>query len=585
MSGSFPGALSRPALIAVPPALSPARLGPDLLPAIAEATPEASFESMLDGQAVLVSELAAHNAAPLAPSPASVAALLSKLDATRSLALLLRRTDVRDGRLFQLDATERPPRDGVFFTLRERIPFDPRQEERDAEAARAAQAQAEARQLATILAEGDAEAIDEFLEFLVLDRQNDLDRLRRLVDVHRDSVQNAVDIVQTKRIDFLESPQEMGLAGSAMAFVVTNLLAGVITSALGGVLQLILTGAFAITGGGFQRKRQASLTQFFAERRSSLTTLAGQLKGSQKQLARFDRGRRKSGKVLNEGLAKRAKAFQDFKPPVLEKQLALGSIGDDAISRAAALTKRLSTLKTNPDGTPDLVSKAGSVALAKPVESIARMMDTAAKSKPDAGNALAVPVDVAMKMEVQDYFEPWLQAAESSIAFLRLTRQVLRSTGDLPQPVLQELFESLGGNEALQGFSDEVESLTLDMPALRASLTSHYELLLWLTLYHQTIGKARRIQAATGPGSSREVIAIPAAPATRNLLRYLAFRHFDLGTLKPSGEVEFTDDELRGCLVGLEQMSQPLFAASATTVALPQGGTVPAVQVVSVRYD
>ncbi len=584
MANAFPNRLATPAHLAPPASLVPPRLGPDVLAAMAQDTPEAELEFLAGrNERVSLGELAAHNASPASAPTAAVASVMALLDPLRKTSLVMRLVGASDGVQYQLELIEKPPFQGVFFLLRVRIPFDARAQAKEQQAAREAQVRAETDELATLLVAGDADALDQFLESLVLDREDDLMHLRQLVGVHRDSVQNAVDIVQTKRIDFMESPQETGLAGSAMAFVVTNVLAGAITSALGGVLQLVLTGAFAVTGGGFQRRRQGNLSQFFSERRSALDTLAGKLKTAQKQLNRFDRGRPKSGKRLNAALAKRAEAFEGFKPPKLDTQLAIGSIAEDAMARSAALVARLKKPEVRKDGSVDQVNKFGALAMAKPVEAIAKAVDATAQTKPDAGNPLALPVDVAMKMEVQDYFEPWLQAAESSVGFLRWVRLVLRSTGDLPQDVLQELFESLGGAQALREFRQDAQSITADLPTLRASLTSHYELLLWLTLYHHSIGQVRRIRVPAQYGGGEE-IAIPAAAATRNLLRYLALRHFGLGTVEASGEVTFTDNELRGCLVGLEMMSTTLFNPT-DSQALPGAGVVPSLQVVSVRYQ
>jgi hypothetical protein len=591
MANFFPSSLAAPAPLAPPAALVPARLGPDVLASLAADTPEAQLESMAGGtERVTLAELLAHNAAPTLPPSPAVAGMLALLDPVRKLAVLVRLLGARGGEQFQLEVVERPPFQGLFFLLRARIPFDARAEALERQAAREAQVRAETNELSALLEAADASGLDLFLEELVLDREQDLASLRQLIGVHRDSVQNAVDIVQTKRIDFLESPQETGLAGSAMAFVVTTLLTETITSALGGVMKLVLTGAFAVTGGGFRRGRQANLSQFFSERRKSLDTLAVALKSSQDKLSRLDRGRPKSSNALSAALAKRAEAFQGYTPPKFEKELAIGSIAEDAIARAARLMARLAQPEKRADGSTDDVAKVAGALMAKPAAAIAQVVESTAQARPDAGNPLAVPVDVAMKMEVQDYFEPWLQAAEASVGFLRLVRLVLRRTGDLPQEVLQELFDSLGGAQALREFRQGAQAFTAELPGLRASLTSHYELLLWLTLYHHTIGRARRIAIPAQHGSglhrgpSKEVIAIPAEPATRNLLRYLALRHFGLGKTSASGEVTFSDDELRGCVLGLEMMSNAMFNPTDSQV-LPGGGVVPALQVVSVRYQ
>ena len=102
--------------------------------------------------------------------------------------------------------------------------------------------------------------------------------------------------------------------------------------------------------------------------------------------------------------------------------------------RAQALRAQLNRPIKKPDGGPDLVNKAGELVTGKATEAVSGIPTAVTQTKADSSvRTSAIPLDVAMKMEVQDYFDPWLAAVEDSIRFLKQARLAVVSVGLLPE--------------------------------------------------------------------------------------------------------------------------------------------------------
>lgn len=138
--------------------------------------------------------------------------------------------------------------------------------------------------LLTIVDEGNLADLEMFLASVQLECEVNLVRLRRLAEIHRDAVQSAVDIVQTKRIDFLENPQEAGIEGSIMAFLLAEIAGGVITSVVGTVFELIATGVFSIIGRWERKKSGETISAFIKQRHDALETTILSLKEGSEQI-------------------------------------------------------------------------------------------------------------------------------------------------------------------------------------------------------------------------------------------------------------------------------------------------------------
>jgi hypothetical protein len=192
------------------------------------------------------------------------------------------------------------------------------------------------------------------------------------------------------------------------------------------------------------------------------------------------------------------------------------------------------------------------------------------QTKADVGLA-ALPLDVALKMEVQDYFDPWLAAAEDSISFLKEVRLAVAVLGTLPDDSILPLLDLVDESAALAAFSDEVAALTATSIDIRADLTSFYELLLWLTMYRTILEKVTTVKYSQHLPVDKHGKLLNGKNAlpyghlgTMNLLRYLALRFFGMGKIKGKGadaELVFTDEELLAVYEQTEELCAKLFVS------------------------
>lgn len=232
--------------------------------------------------------------------------------------------------------------------------------------------------------------------------------------------------------------------------------------------------------------------------------------------------------------------------------------------RAQVLRARLTNLIANSDRGKDAIDEAVQPPPQRgtpPAVSAPRRAVPQNEGGSTARNS-AMPIDVAMKLEVQVYFDPWLAAVENSVRFLKQARLTALSVGLLPVDAIDEIVGIVDLSDAMVEFSKGVSSLTGESVELRSDLISFYELLLWLTMYRPRLS---RVPNVTDP-SGRESKAVPFADkGTVNLLRYLALRFFGMGTIEGEGasaELVVSDDELLAVYVKTEDLCAKLFAPS-----------------------
>jgi hypothetical protein len=465
---------------------------------------------------------------------------------------------------FVLKRESQPPRVVDVFVLKPLIPVE-------LTSSRINQTSTEAiDHLLTIVEKDSSADLEMFLASMQLNREIALEQLRRLAEIHRDAVQNAVDILQTKRIDFLENPQETGIEGSIMAFVVALIAGGVTTSVVGSVVELIATGVFSIIGRWERKRANETISAFIRQRQDQLEVATLSLKSVQRK---FVPGNARGSRMQNTFKEQIAKLKKDVSQAKMEQRLLLQGLLEDSMVRSQALRARLKDPIKKADGGPDLVNKAGEFVTGKATESLSAIPSSVTQTKADSSVQMtAMPLDVAIKMEVQNYFDPWLLAAEDSIRFLKQARlTVISVPGLLSDEAIDEIIALVELSAALDEFSASVSSLTAGAFDLRADLTSFYELLLWLTMYKSVlserpvnpadIGKLR-VDSKTGQLLPPRKHRPKYNQAINNLLRYLALRFFGMGKIEGEGKdskLVFSDAELDDVYVKIEELSAKLF--------------------------
>jgi hypothetical protein len=419
-----------------------------------------------------------------------------------------------------------------------------------------------------IAEQGDSAALEQFLAALELDRELAAGQLRRIAGLHRDAVQNAVDIVQTKRIDFLENPQEAGVEGSIMAFIADNVADVILEAILLSVFQLVAVGALAILGRARLGGRQRSLSAGILQRRQTIRGLTQELAALRRKgttiSVRNRQARASHQRLVNLVKARKAVLEAEITADELKKTLLPETFVEDAIERAQQLREKPGTILTKGK---DFAKEKGKDEL----KSLASPSQTKADTTPRPS---AIPLDVAMKLEVQDYFDPWLAAADDIIAFLKQTRVTFAATGDLPENAIDEVMALAEMSGALDDVIQEIASGVAGLRDVRADLTAFYELMLWLVMYRPRLSK---VPLAPSKGTSDPIGGVVPGPlkpklpsgdkGTMNLLRYLALRFFNVGTVTGHGsetKLTFSEDELLKVYLELEALCGRVFGATPT---------------------
>lgn len=407
------------------------------------------------------------------------------------------------------------------------------------------------------------------LDGMILDREIALSTLRDLVGMHRDAVQNAVDIVQTKRVDFLENPQESSILDYAFGLVMGALAAAAVSTVLGVMLELVGKGVLTVLGRSLLRGNNAALSALITKRGIELNL-------KHRALARL----RPMPTNRRNPAAAKARTIAALKSDILALRrdnenanrafLTLDGIAADARTRSKALRERLSR-PVRPDGTPDWVHSLGST-IVEETEAKARQVASAVEqSRADnAARPIALPIDIAMKMEVQDYFAPWLGAADATVHYLRQARLALLRNGELPQDAIAEIVSLAAEAAGMDEFARQADDFAESSPDPRADMTSFYELLLWLTMYRSQLshvprafrsGSQLHVDKRTGKLLG-PIDSLTDDTGTLNLLRYLSQRFMGKGRIKGGGqdaELVFTRKELIETHRRLENLCAEVF--------------------------
>jgi hypothetical protein len=477
--------------------------------------------------------------------------------------------------LFHLDTEITPPFDRSLFTLRRIIV------RRSAEEVRAEEVAREVEGLKAALDSDDEDALERILETMLLEREAALADLRHVAGLHRDAAQNAVDIVQTKRIDFLENPFETGIEGSLLGFVVSRVAEVVLPSAMGLVFGTVARGAFMLIGmrgyltskvtiSAFIKKRNKSIeAEFVRMRKLEGTKPASRSAGNRKQF------------LLKQFKAEIEKQAKDIQSARLEQRLLLQEMIKDAEKQASDLRLRFVPPKDKAESvgagggrftifgqTIDPVSESGQFTKTDLAKKLTDLFKVPSGAKQDTTiRNTPVPVDVAMKMEVQNYFDPWVDSAATGVALFRNALFVLRTFGTLPDSTVSELASVAMSSTDLEDATAAMRIIVENSARARADITDFYELLLWLTMYRPRLSRVPQIVRTYKPDRTgrlpEPVKLLPIEDkGTMNLLRYLSQRFFGKGKIVGEGgeaELKIENAELLEVYIELAYLCAAVF--------------------------
>jgi hypothetical protein len=276
---------------------------------------------------------------------------------------------------------------------------------------------------------------------------------------------------------------------------------------------------------------------------------------------------KEKNRLLNRLKQEIKKQKMDIANAELEGRLLFKAILPDAAARAKKISARVAAPTKGIFVDP--LPNAGNVAKAALGKQITDAFKIQSGTKTDPRlKSSAIPVDVAMKLEVQTYFDPWVDAAETAVAFLRSSLATFRRFGTLPDSAVTEISVLVASAVDLQAATEAMRALTGDAAAARADLTGYYELLLWLTLYRPRLShvpELLRTKIETDiNGNMKGPIKQPPVgdKATMNLLRYLAQRFFGKGKIVGEGaeaELQVDNPELLGVYIQLERLCADIF--------------------------
>lgn len=449
-----------------------------------------------------------------------------------------------------------------------------------------------AQELAALLDAEDWPGVVAFLELQILARRRLLERLRVVAGVHRDGIQNAVDTVQTKRIELLEGPkQESTVEGALMALVVEVALS-VIPAAIAGRVLVRLTGGLleltryrgklaaargAATAAATELSNSnAKLSELLAKLRKLEASLAIEGMSKRKVIRAAERQRRRMARQaapINAATQAQDEAAKKLMKKTEEVQAIAMQSRDDALRVTAALRGN------------DLASKAGEKSLEKAAEAVAKPIGASQLPQLPTQDGLAavqpgispIPIDVAMKMQVQDFFDGWLHTAELAGQTLEEFAFLARHFQLLPADDLPEIDELLMPIPQLEHLTSEWDPYIEAMSAFRARLETDYELILWTLMYYEPF--------LTGPQLSQDLstyydsgnqakLVVPKKIDVR-MLNYLRLRFFPASPRDPVLVLKQMQEIARNIrsLLATGQPSPPQQAQSADVVGTPIAGT------------
>jgi hypothetical protein len=379
-------------------------------------------------------------------------------------------------------------------------------------------------------------------------RRRDLAIVQRVMYVHHTAVQNAVDTVQTKRIEFLGTKAEetwvdgpLGALFFAALFAVfppEALLIAALKGAARSTARILLTGPIR-KAGGEQRAEIGKRIEALGIHVAALRAFSSK---SYEERRREVRGARKAGGggVLGTLESLGATPARTGASPVLaltrdtEAQIdrLVRQAKDSQEADAALLDGIVETVDeiaqsfVERKGPAKLIAGWAFVAQETARKTLIRKATPAdAKAAPHTRNG--VPLDIALKAQVQNAYAVVAQAGEDTLQALEEFRDACRfaEPDDAARSALLALLAAeprreVGAAEAKAG----------DVALLVASATDAYEQLLWILVFGNRLGhrvdpEARRNQ--------RELAVLAFAPsihefdeAFKPLLEYLRDRFY-----------------------------------------------------------
>jgi hypothetical protein len=383
-------------------------------------------------------------------------------------------------------------------------------------------------QLFSLAEDDDWSEISLILQAQLFRRGTLLHQLRVLASAHRDGVQNAVDTVQTKRLDFQEEPKETTIAGALMALVIEVAIVAFPAAFAGRILLRLASAVFMLTGVARVIGRKGA-GPAFVERiasRRRLKALSRELnrprlsRAEQQEIPRLEQERRKARQSSEQSARKIEGVRKEIKEVVLE-----------AREKAKPVVAKFQGSPALTEPATYLVEKAAGAA--------GQASTASADLRPGEAKNLGpvhVPIDIAMKMQVQDFFEDWLVTVEEGSFLLERMIDVVETSRTLPAtafPVLDDILMSEAEAAALEKILVED---TDDVGALRANLETEYELLTWVLKYYNDFEKGTERKVVAGARHPPfEVDTIPSG-VDRRLLRYLALRFLPATVRESSGK-------------------------------------------------
>ena len=420
----------------------------------------------------------------------------------------------------------------------------------------AAAAQDDIDAILALLQSGRSDDLIALLDDQIRIRQGDVIRLRRLLYVHQTALQNAIDIVQTKRIDFLEQKKDTwvdGAIGALFLAVIFTLFP--VEAVIGQALFELSKSAFRVFGA-------KATTTLFKEVHLSLTQEIAELESNVKILRGLE-------KPFGKGRVTSRTKFSPRQTSAFDRAGTTPTRDAEAISAATDQTKNLiAGLKAqrtaNADqekayrdllvehAVPGFVAptKAASAALRKALEETAFNNAAILKQQTDHFAAPATssvipadgtPIDIALKAQVQGLYASLLFSAEDTLAALQEFRNACIS--QTPDPKQLEALENIlvadvvvvesagpgaAGNNAS---AQKIDISATDVQQLVNTGTEAFEKLIWILMYGNQL--VQRIVTDSFAGDNSYVGKPGPDPAHELLLNYLKTRFYpDKSTLE-----------------------------------------------------
>ena len=342
-------------------------------------------------------------------------------------------------------------------------------------------------------------------------RQRDLVRLRRLMYIQQTAIQNAVDIVQTKRIDFLREKEDTwadGVFGALFFAVVFAIfpVEAVLARLLGKLMQVITRVLGARFVAGLFNKPRINMGEQIVKLEKELEKLRVTGPISQRQQGRASRAAAALEANIRDIKAELGQSREN------EKQYL------DFLVIQAAEHFNKPYLKVIPKVLADKVEES----IKKNITGSGEQ-DQQAQTKTLSG----VPVDIAIKEQVQELFATLVFTAEDVIATLEVFRDSLLS--QMPSDeALTALLNILVTDPSTETDKKENHAniFAEDVQQLILTATDAYEQLIWIIMYGNQVIERKKIEVITLAGDQIETLPPAPSDAHRHLLEYLHSRFY-----------------------------------------------------------